>query len=1001
MGERRGTKALELWCRRITDGYPGVNVQNMTTSWRDGLAFCAMIHHFRPDLIDFDSLNKDDIYGNNELAFRIAEQHLGIPALLDAEDMASCAVPDRLSILTYLSQFYQSFGVSSPTRLALNRTTESSSERIAPVPESPKPKMGSRLGMRRDPCAVCGLPVFLAEKLVISRMHYHRTCFRCARCKNQLTPGNYYETEDGQYCCETCPDEEALAYNNEATCFSSPTTANDDILQKSLSDEEKIVKSIDPKILQTPQTASTPNNNNNNNTDDDSNDISSYSSSAQQLRLKFIESNLIAEKLSIFNDDIVSLDDELSAAPNSSALRRLMMSDAENSDPVINDDNDQRLTAISSHDVDFKCLDDKTNTKDLDGEAATASLVQQRLKMFESQDKKLKVVNTVKPALSKKDLTSFFPPTNQEENNEIESDENDGNDGNDSPIFESKKPSEKFNPRETKLKRMDTLEAEFERLLESNSIESEQVFLNETEESNIFNPPETELELKPELKLEQKDTIQSQEREIEKKEKVEIDKNYSRSQLETDELNLFTAKGINLSDVQVDNYPQDLNPFADEEEEEVEEEEIVNESKKNTSKISTNPFGSSDDEEEMKIQETRIKRRLKAPEISLNPFSSEDDDDDDEYNNDNNTKGKNIERDKNVPINFPVPKPRTINLITSKQNLERSGMYASNTSLASCGSTPGASSRKKKPAPQPPTKEILSSPHSNPTTPKRNSSINTTNSSPHMTPRMRKSKPAPPPPILTSTPQNESLLSHINCNESPIQELISDDDLCKLNMWEDQKSNKDEVNRTRQSLSCHDSQSYASYADKSVQGKWKRKKGPAPPRPVPLRRKIKVLSMKDIKLELDQIELQQQGLERQGVRLEQIIRDKSESKPNGEDSNLDGDVEELVLELFVLVNEKNELFRRQAELMLLRRQQRLEEEHADVEYQIRCLMCQPEATKTDFDKQREETLIQRLVQIVERRNEIVECLEMDRKREVEEDRSINKHMGLYAGKFRK
>lgn len=65
------------------------------------------------------------------------------------------------------------------------------------------------------------------------------------------------------------------------------------------------------------------------------------------------------------------------------------------------------------------------------------------------------------------------------------------------------------------------------------------------------------------------------------------------------------------------------------------------------------------------------------------------------------------------------------------------------------------------------------------------------------------------------------------------------------------------------------------------------------------------------------------------------------------------------MELFALVNEKNELFRRQAELILLRRQQRLEEEHAEVEYQIRCLMCQPEATKTDFDKQREEALIQR------------------------------------------
>ena len=73
----QGTKALEAWCKRVTEGYQGVSILNMTTSWRSGLGFCAIIHHFCPELIDFQSLDPEDVFGNNELAFSVAEQHLG------------------------------------------------------------------------------------------------------------------------------------------------------------------------------------------------------------------------------------------------------------------------------------------------------------------------------------------------------------------------------------------------------------------------------------------------------------------------------------------------------------------------------------------------------------------------------------------------------------------------------------------------------------------------------------------------------------------------------------------------------------------------------------------------------------------------------------------------------------------------------------------------------------------------------------------------------------
>ena len=57
----KGAKALEVWSRRVTSGYPGVRIVNMSSAWKDGLAFCAIIHRFRPDLVDWDRIKQNDV----------------------------------------------------------------------------------------------------------------------------------------------------------------------------------------------------------------------------------------------------------------------------------------------------------------------------------------------------------------------------------------------------------------------------------------------------------------------------------------------------------------------------------------------------------------------------------------------------------------------------------------------------------------------------------------------------------------------------------------------------------------------------------------------------------------------------------------------------------------------------------------------------------------------------------------------------------------------------
>ncbi|NWT30482.1 MICA2 monooxygenase, partial [Cardinalis cardinalis] len=100
---------LLTWCQKQTEGYRNVHVTDLTSSWKSGLALCAIIHRFRPDLIDFEALNEEDAVRNNQLAFDVAEREFGIPPVTTGQELGSAGEPDKLSMVLYLSKFYELF----------------------------------------------------------------------------------------------------------------------------------------------------------------------------------------------------------------------------------------------------------------------------------------------------------------------------------------------------------------------------------------------------------------------------------------------------------------------------------------------------------------------------------------------------------------------------------------------------------------------------------------------------------------------------------------------------------------------------------------------------------------------------------------------------------------------------------------------------------------------------------------------------------------------------
>lgn len=148
----RSSKLLG-WCQRQTEGYSGVNVTDLTMSWKSGLALCAIIHRYRPDLIDFDSLDEQNVEKNNQLAFDIAEKELGISPIMTGKEMASVGEPDKLSMVMYLTQFYEMFKDSLSSSDTLDLNAEEKAVLIASTksPISFLSKLGQTISRKRSP----------------------------------------------------------------------------------------------------------------------------------------------------------------------------------------------------------------------------------------------------------------------------------------------------------------------------------------------------------------------------------------------------------------------------------------------------------------------------------------------------------------------------------------------------------------------------------------------------------------------------------------------------------------------------------------------------------------------------------------------------------------------------------------------------------------------------------------------------------------------------------
>ncbi|XP_030839964.1 MICAL-like protein 1 isoform X2 [Strongylocentrotus purpuratus] len=1034
----KGTKALQSWCVKVTAGYPNVKVENMTKSWKDGLAFCAVIHHFRPELIDFNSLSKKNIRENCTLAFEVAERELGIPALLDPEDMVSMASPDKLSILTYLSQYYNFFKnkesasgkdveVSDKGKEIRRRSFKKAKDKENKAAQSgPLP---AKISLKSDKCEICSKRVYLVERQVVDGRLFHRNCFRCTKCRSTLRPDSYKLTKDPKKFECMCHsdngdiwnlrmnptsragarlagvDEEGGTIWQNRTAKASPKRPNQPPPQlppKSTTPAEPVMGNSKPSMPQAPERTKPP----------FPGAVSMHPhlmKSAARARFNASGSPVGSPQLERhpFNGSVTSLatqkdadmaasQEALNKSPAESPARpvplpRVITKPKENGQVPTGKGTQESSTGLStteSSSEDSKARENRESSLfSTDDESKSSSDVRSLKEGdslgFESSDLDNisgtfnKTFRDTDDTTSAEETTAKVDVSTAEEIKEVGGDAGieksptseepvevgvDQNEDISVANKEKDKEEETLNTvNQTITKDQEKTDLE----IGTNDVTNKSVEEGSTGDSALW---DTKAELSDSFQDENSEakktedvSVETNDKTVEKESKVptqpatlEIDERTERDKDSENKLkeNVSQVEGPSGKKTTDDNYDDSLNPFGDEDEEETEE---------TGKRQSTNPFGSDEDDD--------------GYDNNLNPFGEDEDEGNESHISDESVNPFTGSPTRETPFSLRL---KSDNIRAASFSHSKRPERPPPPTILSSGSY-SVKTRSQILDELKRDRETLKKKRSAPPRPPGGSPGGVT-----APPRSRKSYKAPLPPQVVppraasdgELPNRPAKTKDGESTPTPVPQPRTGPTAngTKIEPVPSPRVKKPERPKFAPPSRAHS------------QGK---RKAPAPPA---IKREVGKdhIETSLIQQELINIEKRQRELEERGVELETNLRQDTDDDAAHDDT--------LLAEWFDVVNQKNKLVRREGELIAQAQQQELELQHAEIEFELRVILQKQEHERIDADATREEQLLEMLMEVVQKRNQIVERLEEDRLREEMEDREIEAMIGTGSDK---